>query len=108
MVIDPATGVEHSQTKLGFRPGLNVIGMQQVSAPPTDPALAECTQDREGIFWLARVSVEGRQPSVRCVERILHPESPTRGAAPGTARWRWDPNDEKTQVTCPKGCCTIN
>lgn len=108
VIIDPATGVEHYQTKLGLQPGLNVIEMQQVSALPDDPALAECKQDDDGLFWLARVSLEGRQPSLRCVERIIHPESPTRGAAPGTARWRWDPNDEKTWVTCPKGCCTIN
>ena len=27
---------------------------------------------------------------------------------PGTARWKWDEDDEKLWVRCPQGCCTVN
>jgi hypothetical protein len=107
VVLDQAPGVEQYQSKLGLRVGTNVIEMQQFSTLPPEFGLTTCEPDDDGLFWVARVSSDGAR-SMRCVERIIHPESARTHAAPGTARWRWDPDDEKTWITCPKGCCTVN
>ncbi|MGH7585454.1 MAG: hypothetical protein ACREMH_04335 [Gemmatimonadales bacterium] len=105
--LDAAPGTDVYRTKLGLEVGTNIVEMQRFAALPTD-LVTGCKADLEGNFWVASIRQDGGRAAHRCVERVIHTDMPESLAMPGTARWRWDPNDEKTWVQCPQGCCTIH
>lgn len=94
--------------KMNLAEGRNVIelrhGAREAVVPPGAEVTA-CSPDGDGLWW-ARI-LRGGDPEkaqYRCVTFRAHPLGLN---LPGTVRWRWDPNDEKTWVRCPNGCCTI-
>jgi hypothetical protein len=105
--LDAAAGADVYRTKMGLEVGTNIIEMQRFPALPT-ALITGCNADQEGNFWVASIRQEGGRTTHRCVTRRIHSDLPEPLAMPGTARWRWDPDDEKTWVQCPQGCCTIN
>ena len=55
--------------------------------------------------WWARITVPGKSPVYRCVDREDH--SNHKGKMRGTARWAWKDDDEGIWIRCAKGCCQV-
>ncbi|HEX6643238.1 MAG TPA: hypothetical protein VF037_01090 [Gemmatimonadales bacterium] len=64
--------------------------------------LGACSASAGGTWWM-RITRAGAEPIYRCVTAREHPSAAT---LPGTARWRWQLEDETTWVRCPLGCCS--
>lgn len=95
-------------TKLGLQQGLNRIFMCQgdFSGCPNTAGIPQpiCDAAADGQWWAKVVSPSGASPTYFCVIRRTHPGV----VIPGTVRWRWDSDDEKTWIRCPEGCCTVS
>lgn len=79
-----------------------------LGACPTDPA-------ESGLRWWSRTESAADSTSYGCVLRMNHKadidewRKTNPGVVfriPGTARWKFLPDDESTWVSCPTGCCT--
>ena len=94
------------KSKLALDTGPNTVHFcagTAASCEVPETAATGCDPDSRGVRWWARIKTESGEVSYRCVKRRLHPGI----EIPATARWRWAPDDEKTWIRCPEGCCTL-
>jgi hypothetical protein len=64
-----------------------------------------CTAPSGERVWFARFdNLVTKHSTYRCVRRTGHENQV--GHVWGTARWRWEPNDETLWFRCENGCCT--
>jgi hypothetical protein len=90
-------------------------GIPPNSMPPAvDERREQMAATQHGVTletdWWARITRGGGAPAYRRVTRCPHPGIVTTygfGVA-GTARWRWQANDETVWVRCAEGCCEVH
>jgi hypothetical protein len=96
--------------KLNLRKGVNVIYLRRGAKESVFASGEKVERDCEGEDdntadpWWAKVESPSGAVKYYCVHRWVHP---TAGRLPGTVRWRWLRDDEKTWIRCPGGCCPI-
>ena len=102
------------QEKLGFRPGVNRIGLMRGSfpgAPGGSPPACESSDDQDkhdsDPWWGQVAPAGGGEPRTFCSYRHVHTPAPGE-PMDGIVRWRWLETDEKTWQRCPTGCCPIS
>ena len=95
--------------KLNLQNGLNVIymrrGNQSAVLTAGEKIQRPCSPDNSGDPWWAMIETPGGTKQYFCMNRYLHGLSPDK--MPGTVRWQWLDEDEKTWIRCPQGCCPI-
>jgi hypothetical protein len=95
-------------TKLGLGEGVNQISMcsgDWRDCPHRDDVPEPTCGAEADKKWWGEVTGPGGEKHYFCVTRRTHDPMIE---IPGTMRWRWDPDDEKTWIRCPNGCCTVN
>ncbi len=92
--------------KLNLEEGINRVALCNGDAADCLPGQTNpppCAAGPDGNWW-ARVISAGNHTSYHCVKRKDHPGV----TIPGTVRWRWVNDDEKTWIRCLQGCCTVS
>jgi hypothetical protein len=97
------------KAKFNFDRGLNRIFLRRgpavVALPKGVLPVRICESDNSTDPWWAKIESAGGDVKFYCANRWKH--SGGDEALPGTVRWRWLDDDEKTWIRCPTGCCPI-
>lgn len=93
------------QEKLNFEEGLNLISMRRGALLAGEALARPCTVSDGGDPWFAMIKSPSGATKILCMHRYTHTLPPNR--MPGTVRWQWLDDDEKTWIRCPQGCCPI-
>jgi len=92
----------------GTRPGDTMLNTIELCHGQNCPGLTHADACSAYDDWWAKITrADDGAVKYRCVSRCdLSAESGAGGfSVPGTARWRWLAQDEKTWMRCAQGCC---
>lgn len=98
--------IEGYNKKLNFEQGINEIrmrrGLMADAVPAGKNVVRPCSNS--GDEWWAKI-ISRTSEQYFCAQRYVHNLPASK--MPGTVRWQWLDEDEKTWVRCPTGCCPI-